>query len=169
MVASPNLYGIVQADILADVPCDDSWIELEDLAVPFFQIVVRGSVDYVTKPLNYEPDYQTALLRAVEYGAGLNYLLMDESAALLKTSDFNQFYVGAYQEWKETILRDYQRVSEVMDALQGQQIADHRQLGSKVFCTYYQDGTKVIVNYGDEEALAEGVVVGKKNFKVVKE
>lgn len=169
MAANPNLYVLEYASILTDVPFEDSYHEMADEAVPFYQMVVRGSVDYTTKPLNYYSDYQTAFLQAVEYGAGLNYLLMDTQPAALKDTSYHYFYTGAWTEWKETIIRDYARAAEALDDVQGLEMVHHERLQKKLFVTEYENGTRIYVNYADEPAEYGNIRVGAKDFKVVTE
>ena len=46
-----------------------------------------------------------------------------------------------------------------------QPIVDHRQLENDVTITTYQDGTKVYVNYGGQQALVDGIVLAPRSYR----
>lgn len=168
MAVSPNVYLLPSVDIIIDLPCEDSWIEVVDEAVPFYQMVLRGSIEYVTRPLNYMADYRTGLLQAVEFGAGLNYLMMQAEPAVMKDSYFYYLYTGSYSQWVDTMVEDYARVSQDMNVLQGLAMTDHKRLSDSLFMTEYENGTRVYVNYADDAVTHEGIRVGGKDYKVVR-
>ncbi len=167
-VANPNLYALSYADGIYDLPCSDSGFRVTDESVPFYQAVVRGSIDYVSEPLNYADDYRMALLNAVEFGAGLQYTLSWQTTALLKDTDYSYINRGRFADWEETIRQDYARASEVLLPLAGIEITDHSRYQFNVYITTYADGTRVVVNYSADAVQVAGTEVPAYGFAAVK-
>ena len=163
---NPNAYALAYAALIYDMPCSDSAFRLSDESVPFYQMVVRGCIDYVSEPLNYAADYRTALLRAVEYGAGLQYTVTGKTTALLKDTSYQYINKGFADDWMETIKEDYEKASAILSSVAGQQITAHERPDDALYMTRYADGTEVYVNYSAEARSVRGVEIGPMDFAV---
>lgn len=168
-LSHPNVYALRYAAYLYDVPTRDSGFRVCDEMVPFYQTVVRGSLDYVSPALNYADDYTTAFLQAVECGAGLQYVLTYQTTALLGDTDYSYINKGSYADWEETIREDYARASAVLESLQGVEMVGHARVSGQVYRTDYENGTSVYVNYGEETAQIGELTVGARDFAAVRE
>ncbi|MGN1442769.1 MAG: DUF5696 domain-containing protein, partial [Acutalibacteraceae bacterium] len=69
MVDSPAVYSLKYARAAVNLPDESEVGNLEGAsAVPFLQILLHGLCDYSGKPLNLYKNFETGLLKAVEYG-----------------------------------------------------------------------------------------------------
>ena len=165
---NPNFYALPYASFIYDLPTSDSAFRVCDESVPFYQAVLRGSIDYVCEPLNYADDYRTAYLQAVEYGSGLQYTLTWESTALLKSTQHSYINKGRFADWQETIDADYTHAAEIMEPLAGIEMTEHERLDTDLYQTEYADGTRVIVNYSNYDREVDGVRIQGRDFAVIK-
>ncbi len=161
-------FTLPYADIVTDMDLSGNRYMILDRHIPFYQIAIHGMVDYTGKPLNLEGDYQTELLRSVEYGAGLNFSFIAENASVTQETNYTGLYGASFSSWeeeaKEIILR-YQREAA---GLNSQRIVGHGQLSETLTVTEFEDGTRVYVNYGTEDSTGE-VSVPARDYLVVRE
>ena len=62
------------ADAVADLPSETAYPQEKNyFAVPFLQMVLHGIVEYAHAPANTSENTETAVLRALEYGALPSY------------------------------------------------------------------------------------------------
>ncbi len=165
---NPNYYALAYAKRIYDMPCSDSAFRLTDESVPFYQAVIRGSIAYVSEPINYQDDVWMAYLQAVEFGAGLQYTLTYETTALLKETDYSWINRGRYADWRETIALQCEKAREVLSPLAGQAMTDHERIAFNVYKTTYESGNAVVVNYSDAEVSVDGVAVPAMDFVLIK-
>ena len=162
-------FTLPYADIVTDMDLSGNRYVLLDKYIPFYQIAIHGLIDYTGRALNLAGDYQTELLRSVEYGAGLNYTFTAENASVTQETNYTGLYGTTFASWeqeaRETILR-YQREAK---GLNQQRITGHEALTDHVTVTTYADGTRVYVNYGTEEYRGETLVPARDYVIVGKE
>lgn len=75
MVDTGNIYAAIYADYISGVTAESTHFNLTDASVPFYQIVMHGYASYSTEPINLTPDPQKAVLKALETGSSLEFLL----------------------------------------------------------------------------------------------
>jgi len=165
---NPNAYALTYASKILDMPTTDSAFRMTDECIPFYQAVVRGSIDYVCEPLNYADDHRMALLQAVEYGSGLQYAVSAETTALLKETDYSYVNKGRFTDWDETIQESYIAAASVLEKVAGLEMIHHERVSFNLYTTTYADGTCIAVNYGAQAAQVNGVEVPPMSFAVVK-
>lgn len=165
---NPNAYALGSADVIYDMPCSDSGFRLTDESVPFYQAVVRGSIDYVSEPLNYQDDLRMAFLQAVEFGAGLQYALTWETTALLKETGYSWINRGRFADWEKTIIEQCARAYALLSPLAGLELTGHERAAFNVYRTTYENGAEIAVNYGAEAVNVNGVIIPALDFALVK-
>lgn len=154
-----NAYALRYVDFLTDIPVDYSEYAMETAAVPFVGMVLHGAVDYCGPVLNSAGNYPMALLKTLESGAGLNYLLMTGDPLMLSGTDSSDLYNVSSEEWLDTIAETYADLSSVYAALRGQTMEEHERLGGDVVCVTYSGGARLWINYGDSPyESADGTV-----------
>ncbi len=154
-----NDYVLKYADSLVNVPTSSSHQRMESYSIPFVGMVLKGYIPFTCKSINQSPNAVTAVLRAVESGAGLNYLLIYENQLNLIDTNYESLFSVNYKTQIEQILEDYRNLNEQMGHLQNVRIVNHEHLTEDVNCVTYEDGTKIYVNYGKEAyQTSEGIV-----------
>ena len=101
MIRSGNVYAVSYADVIADMDIFGTAYSILDEDIPFYQIALHGYVDYTSEPLDMAGDPEEVLLRSAEYGAGLSYTFMAESADILVDTNYTEYTGIAWDAWGE--------------------------------------------------------------------
>lgn len=127
-----NVYAMKYVDHILDAPIDASHYKYSSYTVPFFGMVFHGYVNYAGTPINYSgsPDYD--LLRAIENGASLQYILCYDNTNYLKAdATLSKYYGVDYKNWKNIIVEHYNRLNDAIGDIQDNVITNHRTLISE--------------------------------------
>lgn len=164
MTAGANRYVYEYASCLLELPSTASGYPDADYSVPFLQMVLHGTVQYTTVPINLSGNYKVEVLKAIESGAGLYFELAYENTDLLKTSDQADLYSVDYMTWKEKLLDCYKEVDEAIGDLAQETMVDHQNLADGVVCVTYGNGTKIYINYTNSDYTDAGVTVKTDSY-----
>ncbi len=169
MVNMGNDYALPYADIVTNMDLSGSGYTIIDEEVPFYQLAIHGFVNYVGSPLNNCGNEEEELLESAEYGAGLSFSLMRETAFALQKTLYTEYYASDFAAWHDRMLDIYNRYNSEMGHVFNQQMTGHEKLGDNLSCTVYEDGTKVYVNYGFTDAVApDGTKLPARDYVVVR-
>ena len=169
MINMGNDYAAVYSDMITDMDLQGSEYTVLDEYVPFYQLAVHGYLNYTGEAVNLAGNGEDELLRSVEYGAGLHFTLMQESAFTLQKTLYTEYFGADYNTWHDRMMEIYTRYNEELGQTYSQEMTGHEILAPGLSCTTYQDGTRVYVNYGYEDATtASGVTVPARDYKVVR-
>ncbi len=169
MINMGNDYAAVYSDMITNMDLEGSGYTILDEEIPFYQLALHGYVNYTGEALNLAGNTEEELLASAEYGAGLYFTLMRESAFALQKTLYTEYYGSDFDAWHDRMLEIYTRYNEELGHTFSQQMTDHEILSEDLTCTTYEDGTKVYVNYGYEDASApDGTVVPSRDYKVVR-
>ncbi|XID90953.1 DUF5696 domain-containing protein [Paenibacillaceae bacterium WGS1546] len=160
-------YALGHVDRIDDVPLGSSGYAYSDESIPFYQIAVHGLVPYASAPLNFSDHPREHFLRAIEYGAMPSYYLTHDQPSKLERTLVDDVISSAYEDWAALSAEQYKQAAEALAQVQGQFITGHGRLGPDLYRTEYGNGVRIIVNYGDKAATADGVDVPAGGFAVV--
>ncbi len=122
-----NAYALKYMKYLLKAPIDSSHFRSTSRTVPFWGMVVHGYVEYAGGAFNEESNKRESLLRAIESGASLYFMLSYDNTRLLKDDLFlSDYYSVNYQISKETVKEYYNLLSEAIGDLTSYKIVDHR-------------------------------------------
>ena len=149
MLSGTSANIIRNADYLYNLPFGTAVQETEYYtAVPFIPAVLHGSLVYAGEPLNTSSVSAVNFLKAVEYGAVPHYLwCFDESS--------DKYYEYSVNEAVEFCLRAKAELSDLMS----ERITGHEKLADGVYCTSYESGARVFVNYNNYSVIMGDVSV----------
>lgn len=168
MINQGNDYAIAYADMVTNMDLTGAEYTIIDKKVPFYQLALHGYVNYTGEPLNLTQNYEEELLRSAEYGAGLSFTLMKESAFTLQNTLYTQYFGAEYDSWKEKMLEIYTRYNTELGHIFNQRMTNHEYVATGVTVTTYEDGTKVYVNYTYDDVTAkDGTLVAARDYAVV--
>ncbi len=159
-----NAYTWQYATVINGAPVDYSYYELEDEAVPFYQLVTSGHIPQTGALLNRADDLRRQVLRCVEYGVGLQVQVTWQPSSFLKATEYDRLYRSHYADLLPEITEGYAMVKDVLDAVAGSAMTDHGQVAEQVYKTVYANGVTVYVNYGDADYVAEGLSVPAQGY-----
>ena len=128
MADSANSYTWSYIDHMVNAAVDSSRYTKASNAVPFLGVVLHGSVQFAGTPINMEGNIGHAILKAIENGSGLYFVLSynQENTALLKDDELlSQYYSVRYDIWFDELVERYNSVNSVLKDLQTKLIINH--------------------------------------------
>lgn len=169
MINMGNNYAVAYSDIVTNMDLNGSSYSILDGTAPVYQMAIHGYVNYTGEPLNLTQNYEEELLKSAEYGAGLAFTLMDESAFTLQNTLYTQYFGAEYAAWHDKMMEIYGRYNEELGYTFYQQIVNHEWITGNLSCTEYEDGSKVYVNYSyDVVTTPEGEKIPARDYFVSK-
>ena len=127
MMAKGNIYAAKYADHILEVATDSSYYRYSSYTVPFVGMMLHGYVSYTGTAFNYSgsPDYD--LLRSIESGASLYYILGYQNTELMKDDEeLNKYYSVSYQNWFDSIVDTYAKLNAEIGDIPDYKIVDHK-------------------------------------------
>ena len=133
MATGGNVYTIPYVDYLLGAPVDGSHYNYVSRTIPFFGMVMHGSLQYAGEVFNEagNPDYE--LLRDIESGAGMYVILVYRNTDLMK-EDYDELikhYSANYQIWHDDLVSYYDILDYAIGDLQTARIVDHQFLSAE--------------------------------------
>lgn len=168
MVNMGNDYAVPYASMVTSMDLRGNDYTILDECIPFYQLAVHGYIDYTGYPLNNSGDDTQELLYSAEYGAGLQFTLMNESSFVLQKTLYPEYYGSSYSAWRDRMIDIYTRYNEELGHVFNQEMTGHDNISDTLSCTEYADGTKVFVNYDYEDASADGYDIPARDYLVIK-
>ncbi|MBQ4273464.1 MAG: hypothetical protein IJB94_00645, partial [Clostridia bacterium] len=126
MTDGGNAYTWAYVDHILNVELDSSRYLISSATVPFVGSVLHGYVQFAGAPLNEEGDVNYAILRAIENGAGLYFILSYQNTTELKEDAFlMEYYSIRYDIWLEDVAKYYNQLNTVLKDVQAKVIINH--------------------------------------------
>ena len=166
-VSGANIYSLNGVSLVTDVPIFSSGDYIFDQEVPFYQIVLHGRVDYVSSALNMSSDYKTDVLKLLETGTAPAFKFIYEKNIELKDVD-SSFYSANFDMWYEQSISIYKTLNDAYGICNSAFIKEHKKIDDKVYCTVYDNGISVYINYSNKKFALNGVSVEPMNYKIVR-
>ncbi len=127
MVEKGNIYTVKYATHILEASVDSSHLKVASYTVPFVGMVIHGTVNYTGTPLNYSGTPSYDILRAIESGASLYYILAFENIAYMKEYHYtNKYYSVDFNNWYGSLLDTYANLNSAIGDLQTAMITDYR-------------------------------------------
>lgn len=156
------------ASVLYDLPESNSGNSAMTCAIPFYQMIVHGSVPYCgTVPGNMASDYQTEKLKWIEYGSEPYFVLTYESSDLMKNTYVTDAYATDYEQWIEAAAECADEFSGKLAFTADSVMVSHEYLSDDLVRVKYDNGSSIIINYSSEEQTADGVDVPAEDYVVI--
>lgn len=168
MINMGNDYAVPYVDFVTGMDLAGSGYTIIDYEVPFYQLAIHGYVNYTDEPLNLTQNMEEVLLRSAEFGAGLSFTVMEETAFALQKTLYTEYFAADYALWHDKILDIYNKYNEQLGHTFNQKMVNHEVLAEDVTCTTYEDGTKVYVNYREQDYTVKGVKIPARDYVVRK-
>lgn len=168
MANGTNAYALPYANFIQNVPLCSSGQTLYSYDIPFYQMVVHGSIPYASISQNVNQlDLNTFLLKLLETGSSPAYFWTSSEDSILKDSSFNNWYSLNAENWMDSALEVYQEAENVLAPLADMPITDHVRLEEDVYCVTYGETVKIYINYTSSPVTAERVTIQPASYEVV--
>ena len=127
LTAGGNAFTWKYVDVITDMAFDSSSYKCSSATVPFLGIVLHGYMETATTPINMEGNVEYALLRAIENGTALKFMLSYDNTELLKEEyGTSVHYSVRYDIWLQTLLTYYEEINRALGDVQTQTIEEHK-------------------------------------------
>lgn len=126
MVEGGNAYIMQYADIITGMSLSSSRFVNASESVPFIGMVLHGSKVFTGSPTNMEGDINEAILRSIESGASMYFILSyDNTSKLKEDKGLSKYYSVDYEIWKDDLVKYYTVLNDATKDLQDSFIVDH--------------------------------------------
>ena len=127
MTSGGNAYTWSYVDYITDIALDSSRYTQSSASIPFLGIVLHGYVQFAGTPINMEGNTDYALLKAIESGASVNFVLSYQNTNLLKEDEIlSQNFSVRYDIWFNDIVDIYNELNSVLADVQTSRIVGHK-------------------------------------------
>ena len=167
MLSTPNDYAAVHADHLLLTPSKASNYDIEDVSVPFYQMVFHGCADYSLSPVNLSSNPADTTLKHLEYGAAPMWSLITRNTDELIGSRMDRLYSADAAVWTDLIGIQYAQLNEALGSLRTEYIVGHEIASQDLRVVTYSGGTKIYINYGTAPTSVDGLELPAKGYAVV--
>lgn len=161
-----NAYAFPYLSEITNAPLSNSGFKIEDASIPFYQMVIRGTIPYSGAPYNLSThtNDRQYVMKCLEYGADVSFEWIYESNHKMKDTEFSELYAVHYAYMIDQAAEMYKEVQKVMNKVKGQPIIAHEELQKGVYKTVYQNNLYVIVNYNSSPTHVEGKTVEAESY-----
>ena len=164
------IWAAPYADLMTDVPYEDSGYQFTTQAVPFYQIVMHGLRDYTATPGNLSSDLDREVLRWVEMGYMPYFELTWDSTEALMYTDYQSLFTAQYTAWIDEVAQIAAAFSQGdLKDLRTALMLEHTKVAADVYRVRYDNGMTVYVNYNSADAEADGLTIPAMDYLVIKE
>ena len=149
-----NSYTIKYVDHILNATIDSSHLTQSSYAVPFFGMVLHSYINYAGTPLNYTGSIDYNILRSIENGAALYYILCMQNTNYLKDDiELSKYYGVDYKNWFDKMVDSYYVLNDAIGKLQNYEIVDHTILVAERIpnpSEYAEDLQDLLAEYANE-------------------
>lgn len=126
LVSGGNAYTWKYVDYITEIATDSSRHATSLATVPFLGIVLHGYVQTAGEAINMEGNMDYAMLRAIENGASLKFILSYQNTAMLKGyPNTSKYYSVRYDIWASELVEAYNKVNAALKDVQLSTIEHH--------------------------------------------
>lgn len=181
MTEGGNSYVWKYADHILDIPLDSSRYIKASYTVPFIGYVLHGYKNFTGAPINMAGDIRYEVLKCIENGAYMYFILSIDNVELLKEDkELSKYYSIRYDIWYDDVVSLYTELNGILADLQDKEIVGHEFLigeripdedevpdtegtgkyktmdDGRIVKVTYEDGTTFILNYNYFDVTVEG-------------
>ncbi len=166
MVSGGNLYALKGAKHVLNAPTQATKYYIVDEEIPLYQMILHGCVDYAGAAVNTvnTEDMHRERLRMIEYGLSPHYTFTAQDAADMKNTGLNHLFATTFSAWKEEAAYTYDYVNGALRSVSNAQMVEHAALSDMLRRIRYSNGVTIYVNYGAEDAQADGLVIPARSY-----
>lgn len=160
MAVKGNFYILKNIDSVINLPLKANAAQSGAYnSVPFVELILHGIVDYSGEPVNTDKNIEEALLRSIEYGACPHFEWNYEPQ--INNSSDDPYY---YDNTINIAAEFYTGANEALNDLRDARMTDHYEVVDGIFCTEYDTGSMIYVNYTDSDYPVMGAVVEARSY-----
>ena len=112
-------------------------------------------------------DPDELFLKEIEYGASPYFLLTARDSSLTKETKFDYLIRTKYSMYKQDVFDQHIIFKGIFDSLVNSYIVGHQEVMDDLFETTYDNGTKIYVNYNNDEIEYLGNIIDARSYLVL--
>lgn len=159
LVQGGNSYTLHSATDIIGLPLDNSGFAISSYSVPFIGIVLHGYVNYAGRAINMSGDTKYAVLKTLENGAGLYFVLSYQNTDLVKRSEISEYYSLMYDTWEPEVVEYYNMINGAIGDMQDAIITNH-----EFPLAYRVDSNIAAVLFGQSSKISSDYAIATKAY-----
>ncbi len=162
---NPFAYALKFASNIIDVAYESSDLLCFSDTIPFKELVYNGLIDNTTINLNNNTeDFSNyGLLKAMETGSDIKFLVTYRNSNELKNTEYNYIFSSDYTLWKDEIIDLYYEYLDFYNKIGSRIIINHERISSGVYKVTYSTNKTVIFNHNSLDYDYFGTIIPKKS------
>jgi hypothetical protein len=167
---SPNMYLWKYTDRYLKSPVGTSQYVFQTDAVPFLQMVLRGTMEVYGPYSNFSFYTQSDILRMIDYNISPAFILTKKPSYHLSSTSSAELYSTEFDQYEELIKKVYGQVNEALSQVIGYTWTDRIVLENGVIQNTYTKGSEtktIIINYTDENVTYDLKTVAPLSASVI--
>lgn len=153
MISKGNFYSLKNVSVISYIP--QSTVSRKEneayRAIPFASLILHGTYDYSLQSINLSDNPEETFLRSVEFGA------VPSADWYCASTDANDKY--GYNNNINEMVSYCVKANDILADLRGARMTAHFEVQSGVYCTEYNNSTKVYINYTEKDIKINGITV----------
>lgn len=158
---SPNLYGLLKADKVLDMPISGTRNRMSDYEIPFIHLVFNGYLDYSNPSFNLDTSKSIMWhkLKAIETGGRVQFTLSYKDTFNLIKTEYSQYYSTYYNNWIHDINYILDELNEI--DIYHAKIVSHKTLNLQgtIVEVIYSNSKKFVINYETNTVVESNVII----------
>ncbi len=168
MADKGNMYTLKYVTHILNAALEGSHYRYSSYTVPFLGLVLHSYVNYTGTPINYSGSAEYDMLRAIENGASLYYVLCYRNNAYLKDSkSLSQYFGVDYNNWYDSIVKTYTELNNAIGDLQKYEIVDHKILIAERIIDEKESAANLVRLQNEAIVLLDNQILGAVNDAMV--
>lgn len=165
-VDNANAYVFPYVSKVFEAPSSSSGYDFFTYDVPFYQMVLSGYISYTTESMIQSVDYNKMFLKALETGSDLLFETIFEDSSILRETELSNLYSSSYELWSNKAKQSYEDINAFNNAVKGNSIINHERIADDVYCTTYENGIKVYVNYNNSDFKSDDISIPNLGYLI---
>lgn len=166
METGGNEYSLKYVSDIIDAPTSYSAYYIIDEQVPFYEMVIYGSISYSGEAFNLMDDDldDDFVLNCIEYGIAPRFTLSYKDPSKMKYTSSADKYSVLYTTWLDKAKEMYGNINEALKDVDGSAMINHEKLDNGLIKVDYENGKTIYINKTSQDITVDGNTVKAKNY-----
>lgn len=166
METGGNEYSLKYVSDIIDAPTSYSGYYIIDEQVPFYEMVIHGSISYSGEAFNLMDDDldDDFVLNCIEYGIAPRFTLSYKDPSKMKYTSSADKYSVLYTTWLDKAKEMYGNINEALKDVDGSAMINHEKLDNGLIKVDYENGKTIYINKTSQDITVDGNTVKAKNY-----
>ena len=166
METGGNEYSLKYVSDIIDAPTSYSAYYIIDEQVPFYEMVIHGSISYSGEAFNLMDDDldDDFVLKCIEYGIAPRFTLSYKDPSKMKYTSSADKYSVLYTTWLDKAKEMYGNINEALKDVDGSAMINHEKLDNGLIKVDYENGKTIYINKTSQDITVDGNTVKAKNY-----